>query len=304
MYDERDILLLLFICSGEIMLNIYAKKRESSSKLFLIRVLQGMLIGLGAVLPGVSGGVLCVVFGIYRPVMEVLANPVHGLKKHLNLLIPVILGGLIGFLGVSNILSFFLNRYPDVSVCLFAGLIIGMLPGMFRQANEKGKYKGDWGCLVSGFVILLAILLGFRLFSIEAVQNVFSWLFCGFCAALSLIVPGMSFSTFLMPLNLYTPFVDAIGHLNLPVLIPAGIGALVTLALLSRGVNRLFERHYSKAFYTIIGITAAATLMIIPYSAFVSSVNSAALCGGILVLGMAGGYLLDQYNAQYEDETD
>lgn len=42
---------------------------------FLVRMLQGMLIGLGAVLPGISGGVLCVIFGIYRPVMELLSNP-------------------------------------------------------------------------------------------------------------------------------------------------------------------------------------------------------------------------------------
>ena len=65
---------------------------------FLLRVLQGALIGLGAVLPGISGGVLCVVFGIYKPVMELLSNPFKNFKTHVPRLIPVIIGGAIGFM--------------------------------------------------------------------------------------------------------------------------------------------------------------------------------------------------------------
>ena len=83
---------------------------------FLVRMLQGMLIGLGAVLPGISGGVLCVIFGIYRPVMELLSNPRKYFFTHIRKLLPVILGGAVGFLGVANILSFFLEKYPDPSV--------------------------------------------------------------------------------------------------------------------------------------------------------------------------------------------
>ena len=63
---------------------------------FLVRMLQGMLIGLGAVLPGISGGVLCVMFGIYRPVMELLSNPRKYFFTHIRKLLPVILGGAVG----------------------------------------------------------------------------------------------------------------------------------------------------------------------------------------------------------------
>ena len=66
---------------------------------FLVRMLQGMLIGLGAVLPGISGGILCVIFGIYRPVMELLSNPRKYFFTHIRKLLPVILGGAVGFLG-------------------------------------------------------------------------------------------------------------------------------------------------------------------------------------------------------------
>ena len=102
----------------------------------------------------------------------------------------------------------------------------------------------------------------------------FVWyLFCGFCLALSVIAPGMSFSTLLMPLGLYTPFVDGIGHLDMGVLIPGGLGALITVILLAKAVNALFDRHYSLAFHAIIGIVIAATVMIIPYQSFTVSMN-------------------------------
>ena len=107
----------------------------------LIRVLQGALIGLGAVLPGISGGVLCVIFGVYQPIMEVLADPRRALRRHLRLLIPIGIGVVIGFLGIAKILGFLLNRYPDPSVCLFVGLIAGMLPSLYREAGEHGRGK-------------------------------------------------------------------------------------------------------------------------------------------------------------------
>lgn len=76
----------------------------------LFRVLQGALIGLGAVLPGISGGVLSVIFGIYKPIMELLSNPFANFKTHVPKLLPVFIGGGIGFLGIANVLSFFLEN--------------------------------------------------------------------------------------------------------------------------------------------------------------------------------------------------
>ena len=102
--------------------------------MFALRVLQGVLLGVGAVLPGISGGVLCVAFGIYKPVMEVLSDPFGKFKTHLPLLVPILAGAAAGFLGVARILSFFLEAYPNQSVCLFVGLIAGMLPSLFREA--------------------------------------------------------------------------------------------------------------------------------------------------------------------------
>ena len=67
-------------------------------KTVLLRLVQGFIIGAGGILPGISGGVLSVIFGIYRPVMEVLAHPLNGLRRHLSLLLPVGAGAILGFL--------------------------------------------------------------------------------------------------------------------------------------------------------------------------------------------------------------
>lgn len=263
----------------------------------VFRIVQGALIGLGAVLPGISGGVLSVIFGIYKPIMELLSNPFKHFKSHVPPLIPVAVGGLIGFLGVANILAFFLEKYPDPSVCLFIGLIGGMLPSLFREAGEQGRSKGSYVSMVVCMCVIFALLIGLKMFSLEVTPSFGWYLFCGFCLALSVIAPGMSFSTLLMPLGLYTPFIDGIGHFNLGVLIPGGIGAVVTVICLAKAINALFDNYYSIAFHGIIGIVIAATVMIIPFSSF--TVPSQCLVNVIcLVVGIAAALALDKFNSR------
>ena len=275
-------------------------RQKRPLKLFLIRLMQGALIGLGAVLPGISGGVLCVIFGIYRPVMELLSHPFRALKKHAEMLLPVLIGLCAGFLGIAKLLGFLLNRYPDASVCLFAGLIIGMLPSLFREGRKKGSSPKDYAALGITFAVVLALLMTLRFVSVSITANVGWYVFCGFCLALSIIAPGMSFSTLLMPLGLYTPFVEGIGNFDFSVLIPGGIGAVVTVILFARLVNRLLDRYYSTVSHAIIGIVIAATLPIIPYAGFVSSVTAAIVNTCCLAGGIAAALLLDHVNSKVE----
>lgn len=273
------------------------KKTGSPSAVrMILQVFQGALIGLGAVLPGISGGVLCVVFGIYKTVMELLSNPFKNFKTHVPRLIPVIIGMGIGFLGIANLLAYFLNKYPDTSVCLFVGLIGGMLPSLFREAGEQGRTKGSFISMGIAMVVIFILLGTLNILSVK-IEPSFGWLlFCGFCLALSVIAPGMSFSTLLMPLGLYTPFVDGIGHLDMSVLIPGGIGALVTVICLAKAVNSLFDHHYNLAFHAIVGIVIAATVMIIPFGSFVSSAGQFAVNLFWLVVGVVAALVLDYFN--------
>lgn len=265
---------------------------------FIFKILQGSLVGLGAVLPGVSGGVLCVIFGIYKTIMEFLADPFKRLKTHFPKLLPYGIGFIVGFLGVSKLLGFLLERYPDPSVCVFVGLITGMMPSLFKEARKKGTSKASYVSLVIGCVLIFAILIGLKFLNAVIVPNFAWYIFCGFCLALSLIAPGMSFSTLLMPLGLYAPFVDGIGNLNFSILVPGGIGALVTVVLLSKAVNAIFDNHYSVAFHAIIGIVIAATVMIIPFSSFTASAISCIINVVCIICGIAVATVLDKVNTK------
>lgn len=277
-------------------------KKTFSLMRFLMKIIQGALIGLGAVLPGISGGVLCVVFGIYKTIMEFLADPIHTFKTHVPKLIPIGIGGVIGFLGIANILSVLLEKYPAPSVCLFVGLIGGMLPSLWREAGEEGRNKNSYVSMIVAMIFIFALLISLKLFSVEIEANFVWYLFCGFCLALSVIAPGMSFSTLLMPLGLYEPFVAGIGHLDFAILMPGGIGALATVILLSRAVNSLFKNHYSVAFHAIVGIVIAATIMIIPFGSFVESFASAGINIFCIAFGIIASLLLDKFNQKYAVE--
>ena len=130
-------------------------------------VFQGALIGLGAVLPGISGGVLMVVFGVYKAVMEFLADPIHKFKTHFPKLFPYGVGLIIGFLGVANLLSFLLEKYPDPSVCVFIGLITGMLPSLFREAGKEGRSNASLISMIIAMIFIFALLISLRVMSVQ-----------------------------------------------------------------------------------------------------------------------------------------
>ena len=276
--------------------------KTNASSPFALRILQGALIGLGAVLPGISGGVLCVVFGIYTILMEFLADPFRKMKTHLPKLLPVIIGIVIGFLGIAGLLSFVLDRYPAPSVCLFIGLIGGMLPSLWREAGQEGRSKASYVSLLIAAALIFALLIGLKVLSVEITPNFFWYLFCGFCLALSVIAPGMSFSTLLMPLGLYQPFVDGISGFDFGILIPAGIGALATVILFAKAVDSLFKHHYSVSFLAIVGVVIAATVMIVPVDSFITSIGSAIVNVVCLIVGIIAALALDKFNSKYTVE--
>ena len=218
------------------------------------------------------------------------------------MLFPYGIGLIVGFLGIAKVLSFLLDKYPAPSVCVFIGLIAGMLPSLFREAGEKGRTKGSYIALVVAMIAIFALLIGLQILSVSISPNFVWYLFCGFCLALSVIAPGMSFSTLLMPLGLYQPFVDGISSFDLGVLIPAGIGALLTVILFAKAVNLLFERHYSVSFHAIIGVVIAATVMIIPFASFAASAASAVVNAVCLAVGIAAALALDKFNSKFADK--
>lgn len=284
-------------------------EKKSTLTKFLAMVFQGALIGFGFILPGISGGVLCVIFGIYKPIMEFLADPLHKFKTHVPKLFPIFVGFVLGAVVIGKVLSKALELYPAQCVCLFVGLIIGMIPSLYKEAGEQGRNKNSFIAMGGGFVFIMALLIGLMAFSVSITPN-FGWdMFIGFCLALSVIAPGMSSSTFLMPMGLYDVMADAIGNLDFKILIPIGIGGVLTVLLFAKLVDALLKKYYSVTFHAITGVVIAATIMTIPSAAMgKDQVNFLASTGMILtnvvllVAGVAAGLFMEKFNSKFSKE--
>ncbi len=232
---------------------------------WILRFVQGLIIGVGGILPGVSGGVLCVVFGLYRSVMEVCAAPFKNLKKYLGLLLPVALGAAVGCFGLAHLVGAAMQAYPDYATAAFVGLILGTLPALLRTAREKPASRGSAPAFFTSFVLFFALFLLLGRGEGLAIQPNFFWyLLTGVIWGVSIVLPGLSLSSILIFLGLFAPLVEGAKNLDFAVLLPVGIGGIGAIMLLARLMNRLFARYPAVMSYIILGVVAATTIPLIP----------------------------------------
>ena len=229
----------------------------------ILWIIQGALVGIGAILPGVSGGTLCYAFGIYNPLLEVLANPIKGLKKYWLMLIFVVLGVGVGFVGFSGITAWLLTWNTPVVLSVFMGLIFGTVPDIWKDAGEHGRNKFSIISLIVSFVALLSIFIVWQSFwTIHLQPSFLIWMLCGLLWGLGFIVPGLSSSTFIMFLGLYEQMSEGISKFDFSVLIPLGIALLATFLLLSKVMKLVIDKFHSVVSHCVLGFVLATTLMI------------------------------------------
>lgn len=255
-------------------------------------LLCGVFIGAGAILPGVSGGVLAVVFDLYRPFMEVLTHPTRALPKYWRWIPALVLGWCIGFLGFARGIAVMMKLSGAVTIWLFIGLIVGTLPQLFREAGREGRTRGSW----VSFSLCFSLMFGGLFYmshvaSIHVEPNFWWYNFCGALWGMGVIVPGMTTSSILMAMDLYQPLMEGLASLNLSVLLSTLPGMAVTIVALARLVSWVFRRNYSLAFHGILGIVVASTLVIVPqsYAGTTEGLLSALCCmGGFLLAYLLG----------------
>lgn len=252
----------------------------------ILWVVQGCIVGIGAILPGVSGGTLCYAFGIYNPIIEVLSNPFKGIKKYWLMLIFVFLGVGVGFVGFAGVTNWLLGLNEGVVLCVFVGLIVGTLPEIWKEAGEKGRNKFSIISLVVSFIAIGTVFYIFKNVLVLTIQpGLVGWLICGLLWGLSFIIPGFSSSTLLLFFGIYEKMSEGISRLDFGVLIPLGIAMLATLLLFSRVMKFVFEKYHSIVSHCVLGFVVATTLMILP--SFNTSVWNIAIyilcivCGGV-----------------------
>lgn len=274
--------------------------KEAKTKDWLLRFVKGMFIGSGFILPGVSGGALAAIFGIYERIISFLAHITRNFKENVLFFIPVGLGGVTGVFLLSFVVSFLLGTYETIILWFFVGCIIGTVPALWQEAGKKGRSTREIIILAVSFVLgFLFLWKGSGLFS-HVDQNFFTWVIAGGLIGLGMIVPGLSPSNFLVYMGMYKAMSDGIKDLNFNVIIPIGIGGIVTVLGLSKVMDYIFSKAYPQLFHFILGIVFASTVMIVPtnYSGF--NLGSYAGCFVLCVLGILLGAWMSKLEDQYK----
>ncbi|MEJ6347661.1 DUF368 domain-containing protein [Holzapfeliella sp. He02] len=259
---------------------------------WFLRVIKGMLIGSGFILPGISGGTLAVVFGVYERVITFLANIKKDFKQNVLFFIPLGLGGILGIIVFSLLMSVALAKYEYQMLWVFIGAIVGTLPTLFRQATEQTKRTPvDTTILVvTAIVMTVFLIFGQNLFG-QLPQNFLTWILSGFLIGLGVIIPGLSPSNFLIYMGMYQPMTDGLKTLDLGIVIPLAIGGILSLITLSKLVNLILQKYHSKLFNFIIGVVIASTIVIIPLNVnydFITIIS----CLALFLVGIGIAYLM------------
>ncbi|WP_061840639.1 DUF368 domain-containing protein [Tetragenococcus halophilus] len=273
---------------------------QFDTKDWILRFVKGMFIGSGFILPGVSGGALAAIFGIYERIIGFLAHITRNLKENILFFLPVGLGGLTGIFILSFVVSFLLGSYASIILWFFVGCIVGTVPALWNEAGKKGRSKREIIILSISFIVATIFLWkGAGLFT-EVPQNTWTWMLAGFLIALGVIVPGLSPSNFLIYMGMYKAMADGFKILDLSVIIPIGIGGIITALSLSKVIDYIFSKAYPQLFHFIMGVVFASTIMIIPtdYTGF--GLLSYSACVVMLVLGVLLGAWMSRLEERYK----
>ena len=233
-----------------------------------LNIIKGIFIGAGAIVPGVSSGVLCVIFGIYEKLLDAVLNFFKDIKQNIKFLFPIALGVGIGVLLFSNILNYLLYEFPIQTKSIFIGLIIGTIPSLVKEVNEKETFKPQnvIYLLIALAIGIVTVVLENKLYISSNIEDMSFMYFvmCGAVMSLGIVVPGVSSTIILMLLGVYSVYLQSIANLYFPVLIPMGVGLILGSIIVMKLTKRLLEKYYGKTFYVIIGFTIGSIFVLLP----------------------------------------
>ena len=233
-----------------------------------LNIIKGIFIGAGAIVPGLSSGVLCVIFGIYEKLLDAVLNFFKDIKQNIKFLFPIALGVGIGVLLFSNGLNYALYAFPIQTKSIFIGLILGTIPSLIKEVNEKEPFRPQnvVYLLIALAIGIVTVILENQMTIISNVEeiNSFYLILCGVIMSLGIIVPGVSSTIILMLLGVYSIYLQSVANLYLPVLIPMGIGLVLGSIVVMKVTKILLEKQYAKTFYSIIGFTIGSVLVLVP----------------------------------------
>ncbi len=263
---------------------------------YIKNIIKGIVIGVSMMIPGVSGGTMAIVLGIYDKLVHSVAAFFKDWRRNILFLLQVGIGGAVGVLIFSRLMEGAMTKYPHIMRFLIMGIIVGGLPLLWRKAQEGGKVpagnsstgvkgasagkKGasvskstgrsgwDYAFLLLGVaIVLLMSLEPESLIQSTTDRSFLSYLLllvAGFIIAIGLVLPGISWSFMLLVLGMYEITLNAINTLNIPFLIPLGIGLALGTFGTAKVIERFLQKHPRKTYMLIIGFVVGSLAEVFP----------------------------------------
>lgn len=252
---------------------------------FFKKVLAGFVIGVGAIIPGFSGGILAVSMGLYKPTLDAISGFFKAPKKNFKFLLPLAIGGGIGFVLFMFLLDWLFEDFRTAVISLFVGLVIGSMPSLLKECNEQGykKHYPLWSVL--GFVFAFSLVIA-GLVTTAGAPRELTPVLCMISGAIimsGVLLPGVSISFILILLGVYenflkvftspprilieglkagSPFGEAFRSAltTVPYMLCGLLGMVLIAVPVILLVKKVIDKYHGPAYYIIFGVVIATTL--------------------------------------------
>ena len=243
----------------------------------ILNIIKGIVLGIANVIPGVSGGTMAVVLGVYNKLIHSVNNFFKDIKGNFKFLFQIAIGLGIGVVLFSNIITILLKTYPQQTNFLFIGLILGTCPLLYKEASKEKVRPINylWFILALALLIVMSILKPVNatatIIRTVTLGNCFKLISAGFVAALAMVLPGISGSFVLLLLGLYTSLTTAVKEFNIILLLVVTFGVVVGFLTMTKLVESLFHKFPQSAYCIILGLVLGSIFAIYPGFTFNSS---------------------------------
>lgn len=224
--------------------------------------------------PGVSGGSMAMIVGIYDRLIYSVSNIFKEPKKCLIFLAQVMLGAAAGMLMLARLIDRLINEAPMTTGYFFLGAVMGGIPLILKEADLKEAVcKGRARAYIPIYVALgvacvyLLTLLPKELLNISddfTLSYIGIQLLGGLIISVALVLPGISTSHMLLMLGLYEPVIKAIKSLDIWAVTPLAVGILVGTFLTSRALDMLFSKYKSQTYMLVLGFLLGSISELFP----------------------------------------
>lgn len=231
--------------------------------------IKGFIMGIANIIPGVSGGTIALILGIYEKFIHSINNLFKDLKNNIKFLLPILIGIVISILTMSNIIDYSYKNFAIATTLFFMGLITGGVPMLYSKVKNKKKSNLNILIMVLTFSFVIFMAFANKIFDYQTISfanmNILSYiilLIVGMIASATMIIPGVSGSLVLMLLGYYYPIIELIKNIfniqNIIILMVFGIGVLLGIILISKLIEYLFKKHETNTYYGVLGFIYAS----------------------------------------------